>query len=99
VSSQSRELTSRQRLGRNGHEAIFQLNEGSRKRSALMLQPCLASRPTLEVEMTALVRAISHAGIQINVEPLKTIAMFCGVGLFVTLLFVSYGIDLSPGFF
>ena len=49
--------------------------------------------------MTALVRAISHAGIQINVEPLKTIAVFCGVGLFVSLLFVSYGIDLSPGFF
>lgn len=49
--------------------------------------------------MTALARAISHAGTQINIEPLKTIGMLCGVVLFVSLLFVSYGIDLSPGFF
>jgi hypothetical protein len=30
---------------------------------------------------------------------LKTIAMFCGVVLFVSLLFATYGLDLSPGFF
>jgi hypothetical protein len=30
---------------------------------------------------------------------LKTIAVFCGVGLFVFLLFATYGLDLSPGFF
>jgi hypothetical protein len=32
-------------------------------------------------------------------EQLKTIAMFCGVGLFVLMLFATYGLDLSPGFF
>ena len=36
---------------------------------------------------------------QIDVEILKTIAMFCGVGLTVSLLLASYGLDLSPGFF
>jgi hypothetical protein len=30
---------------------------------------------------------------------LKTIAMFCGVGLTVSLLLASYGLDLSPGLF
>jgi hypothetical protein len=29
----------------------------------------------------------------------KTIVMFCGVVLFVSLLFATYGLDLSPGFF
>jgi hypothetical protein len=29
----------------------------------------------------------------------KTLAMFCGAGLFVSLLFASYDLDLSPGFF
>jgi hypothetical protein len=33
------------------------------------------------------------------IETLKTIAMFCGVGLTVSLLLASYGVDLSPGFF
>jgi hypothetical protein len=32
-------------------------------------------------------------------ERLKTIAMFCGVGLFVSLLFATYELDLSGGFF
>jgi hypothetical protein len=30
---------------------------------------------------------------------LKTIAMFCGFVLFVWLLFATYGLNLSPGFF
>ena len=36
---------------------------------------------------------------RIEVETLKTIAMFCGVGLFVLLLLATYGLDLSAGFF
>ncbi len=35
----------------------------------------------------------------IFIETLKTIAMFCAVGLTVSLLLASYGVDLSPGFF
>jgi len=34
-----------------------------------------------------------------DVETLKTIIMFCGVGLAVSLMCASYGLDLSPGFF
>jgi hypothetical protein len=50
--------------------------------------------------MTALARILSRAsGAEVDVETLKTIAMFCGVGLFVSLLFAVYGLDLSPGFF
>jgi hypothetical protein len=50
--------------------------------------------------MTAIARVLSRAyGIQVDVETVKTIAMFCGVGLTVSLLIASYGLDLSPGFF
>jgi hypothetical protein len=52
--------------------------------------------------MTAIARVLSRAfpRTQIDVETLKTIAMFCGVGLLlVSLLRATYGLDLSPGFF
>jgi hypothetical protein len=51
--------------------------------------------------MAAFARTPSRTfpGTKFNVEILKTIAMFGGVGLTVYLLVASYGIDLSPGFF
>jgi hypothetical protein len=50
--------------------------------------------------MTAIARVISSAsGTTVNVETLRTVLMFCAVGLTATLLAASYGIDLSPGFF
>jgi hypothetical protein len=56
--------------------------------------------PSLEVTMTALARVLTRvSGTRVDVETLKTIAMFCGVGLTVSLLVASYGLDLSPGFF
>jgi hypothetical protein len=30
---------------------------------------------------------------------LKLLAIFCGVGLPVSMLLMTYGVDLSPGFF
>jgi hypothetical protein len=39
------------------------------------------------------------AATPVYIETLKTIAMFCGVGLTVWLLRATYGLDLSPGFF
>jgi hypothetical protein len=36
---------------------------------------------------------------QIDTETLKTIVIFCGVGLAVSLLLATYGLDLSAGFF
>jgi hypothetical protein len=50
--------------------------------------------------MAAIVKALSRApGTEVEVETLKTIAMFCGAGLLVSLLFATYGIDLSTGVF
>jgi hypothetical protein len=37
---------------------------------------------------------------QIDTRPVKTIALFCGVGLLASLLCImSFGLDLSAGFF
>jgi hypothetical protein len=50
--------------------------------------------------MTALVQALSRSsGSDLGTETLKIVAVFCGAGLFVSLLLASYGLDLSPGFF
>jgi len=41
--------------------------------------------------MTAIARALSRAsGTQVDVETLKTIVIFCGVGLVVSLLLVEW---------
>jgi hypothetical protein len=49
--------------------------------------------------MAAIARAFSRISrIDVDVEMLKTLFIFCGVGLLVSLLFLSYGLDLSPGF-
>jgi hypothetical protein len=34
-----------------------------------------------------------------EVHPLAQLAMLCAAGLFVSLLALTYGLDLSPGFF
>jgi hypothetical protein len=55
---------------------------------------------TAEVEMAAIARALDcRSTIQIDIQTLKTLAIFCGAGLTVSLLLASYGLDLSPGFF
>jgi ribose/xylose/arabinose/galactoside ABC-type transport system permease subunit len=51
--------------------------------------------------MIAIVRALSRAfpETQADTETFKTIALFCGVGLDVTLLMATNGLDMSVGFF
>jgi hypothetical protein len=50
--------------------------------------------------MAAIARAFSRVSrIDVDVETLKMLVIFCGVGLLVSLLFASYGLDLSAGFF
>ena len=50
--------------------------------------------------MATIARVLSRAsGTDVDVETIKTLAMFCGVGLTVSLMLASYGLDLSPGFF
>jgi hypothetical protein len=51
--------------------------------------------------MTAIAKAFSNVmpTISTDVDILKTVALFCGAGLFVSLLVASYGLDLSAAFF
>ena len=50
--------------------------------------------------MTALVLALSRAVRSSGeFEVLKFIAILCGIGLLLSLTFLTYGLDLSPGFF
>jgi hypothetical protein len=50
--------------------------------------------------MAAIAKVLFRASrTDIDFEMLKVLAIFCGAGLFVSLLFASYGLDLSPGFF
>jgi hypothetical protein len=50
--------------------------------------------------MVAIARVLSRtSGTNVDVDTLKTLLMFCGVGLTVSLILASYGLDLSPGFF
>jgi ribose/xylose/arabinose/galactoside ABC-type transport system permease subunit len=54
----------------------------------------------MEVTMAAIARALSRAFITINeMDVLKQLVLFAATGLFVSLLILSYGVDLSPGFF
>ncbi len=53
-----------------------------------------------EVAMTAIAHALSRAFQSTReIDILKQIALFCGAGLLVSLLCMSYGLDLSVGFF
>jgi hypothetical protein len=50
--------------------------------------------------MAAIARVVSRAfRTDVDVEALKIVAIFCGVGLAVSVLIASYGLDLSAGFF
>ena len=50
--------------------------------------------------MTAIAQALSRALVTVrDVETLTQLAMFCGAGLLVSLLMLTWGLDLSPGFF
>jgi hypothetical protein len=51
--------------------------------------------------MAAIAKVLSRTfpDTRLDVEVLKTIAMFCGVSLTIYFIVASYGLDLSPGFF
>jgi hypothetical protein len=50
--------------------------------------------------MTAIERVLSRAIVTLNDnEILKQIVLLCAAGLFVSVLMLTYGVDLSPGFF
>ena len=50
-------------------------------------------------QMAAIAKGLSPAsGAEVDVETLKTIAVFCGVGLVVSLLLAMNGLSISAGF-
>jgi hypothetical protein len=51
--------------------------------------------------MTALAKVISNlSGVDVDAETLKTVIMFSALGLLISLVCaMSYGLDLSGGFF
>jgi hypothetical protein len=50
--------------------------------------------------MIAIANAAARVfGAASNSEILKQIVLLCGAGLLVSLLMLTYGIDLTPGFF
>jgi hypothetical protein len=52
-----------------------------------------------ETDMAAIVQTLARAFSIGDIDVLKHIALLCGAGLLVTLLALTYGLDLSPGFF
>jgi hypothetical protein len=50
--------------------------------------------------MAAIARVLSRAiGVEIDVDTLRPVLIFCGAGLLFSLLLMIYGCDLSVGFF
>ena len=50
--------------------------------------------------MTTIARALSRAFITINeMAVFKQLLLFAAAGLFISVLVMTYGVDLSPGFF
>jgi hypothetical protein len=50
--------------------------------------------------MAAVAKVLSRIKVRdADVEALKVVAIFSGLGLLLSLMFLTYGIDLSPGFF
>jgi hypothetical protein len=84
------------------HEMVvkpfFQTEDICRKRIAAKIP---AGFTIGRSQMTALVQALSRlsASTDVETETLKLLAILSGAGLFVSILFATYGLDLSPGFF
>ena len=52
------------------------------------------------IAMAAITKALSRIKVRnADVEALKVVAIFSGLGLLLSLMFLTYGIDLRPGFF
>jgi hypothetical protein len=49
--------------------------------------------------MTAIVQTLARAFSFSEIDILKQIVLLCGAGLLVSLMALTYGLDLSPGFF
>jgi hypothetical protein len=62
----------------------------------------VSSNPDEEVAMNAIVANVlmrEAAKAQTGASPLKTVALFCSVGLLVSLCMASLGFEIATGFF
>src|SRR5258708_33066728 len=83
-------------------ETIFPPREDVLKRiiDTKALTTSLLEPRFLDTHMAAVARALSRAsGTNVGVESLMTVAMFCGVGLFASLLLATYASDLGTAVF
>jgi hypothetical protein len=64
-------------------------------------RPLIIGAEDWKLQMTAIIRALSRAfpATSPESEILKLLALFCGAGLLVSLILMTYGLDLSAGFF
>jgi hypothetical protein len=77
-------------MDRTDTPALTDISRGPRRSSNLKQ----------EVVMTAIVHALSRTFRSAReIDALKQIAIFCAAGLLVSVLLLTYGVDLSPGFF
>ena len=55
----------------------------------------------MECRMATIAKLLARrvSATQAEADTLKQLALFAGAGLLVSLLVMSYGLDLSPGFF
>jgi len=52
------------------------------------------------IAMAAIAKVLSRIKVRdADVEELKVVAIFSGLGLLLSLMFLTYGIDISPSFF
>ena len=52
------------------------------------------------IAMAAIAKVLSRIKVRdADVEELEVVAIFSGLGLLLSLMFLTYGIDISPGFF
>jgi hypothetical protein len=76
-------------------------------RSATVVEPCtfwprpIFGAKALEVTMIAITKVLSRAfpATSPQADILKHLALFCGAALLVSLMLMTYGLDLSVGFF
>jgi hypothetical protein len=65
-----------------------------------MDEPAIWHRPKQGIAMAAIAKVLSRITVRdADIETLKVVAMFSGLGLLLSLMFPIYGIDLSPDFF
>jgi hypothetical protein len=65
------------------------------------MRPILKRKAGWMPQMAAIAKLLARRvpATQAEAETLKQLALLAGAGLFVSLLLMTYGLDLSPGFF